>query len=196
MDDLGDGNLCIAVMTFLRNNDKYKVKPSKPVPQGKFSLHIEEQKLPPMGDELVFKSASVVPMLSSEWQDAQDPEDREKSASAEKFRWDGLFVDNPQVRGTWKVIAQVTEISEFDPNKKNRVNRPPFSKLTLEEEGRTGSPVWAWSGNTLMNLTKHEALKMKAKTLNDGKDYLFVETGGFGTRNKPGWKTQLLVLAK
>ena len=50
MDDLRSGNLCIAAMTFLRNNDKYKVKPSSPVPQGKFSIHIEEQKLPPMGE--------------------------------------------------------------------------------------------------------------------------------------------------
>ena len=30
----------------------------------------------------------------------------------------------------------------------------------------------------------------------DGKDYLFVEAGGFRTRNKPGWKSQLLVLER
>jgi hypothetical protein len=195
MDDLSGSNLCIAVMTFLRNNDKYKVKPSKPVPQGKFSLHIEEQKLPPMGDELVFKAASVVPMLSSEWQAMQDPDDREKSTSAEKFRWDGRFVNDPRFSGSWKAVAQVAEATDFDPSKKTRVNRPPFSKLTLGEGGRTGNPVWAWSGDTLMDLTKFQALKMKTKNL-EGKDYLFVETGGFGTRNKPGWKSQLLVLAR
>lgn len=196
MDDLGRGFLDIAAITFLRFNDKYKVKPSKPVPQGKFSLHLEEQKLPPMDDELVFKSASIVPMLSSEWQDAQDPEDREKSASAEKFRWDGRFINNQQVRGTWKAIAQVSEIAEFDPSKKSRAHRPPFSTITLKEEGRTNSPVWAWSGNTLMDLTNFQALKMTSETLNDGKNYLFVETGGFGTRNKPGWESQLLVLSR
>jgi hypothetical protein len=195
MDDLGDGNLCIAVMTFLRNNDKYKVKPSKPVPQGKFSLHLEEQKLPPMGDELVFKAASIVPMLSSEWQAMQDPEDREKSASAVKYRWDGRFANNLKISGSWKVIAQVPAMADFDPSKKNRASRPPFSSLTFKDRGRTDSPVWAWSGNTLMDLTKFQALKMRTENL-DGIDYLFVETGGFGTRNKPGWKTQLLVLAK
>ncbi|MFP6893712.1 MAG: hypothetical protein VCA18_08175, partial [Opitutales bacterium] len=195
MDDLSGGNLCIAVMTFLRNNDKYKVKPSKPVPQGKFSLHLEEQKLPPMGDELVFKAASIVPMLSSEWQAMQDPDDREKSTSAEKFRWDGRFVNDPRFSGSWKAVALVKDVADFDPNKKTRVNRPPFSKLTLGEGGRTGNPVWAWSGDTLMDLTKFQALKMKTKNL-EGKDYLFVETGGFGTRNKPGWKSQLLVLAR
>ena len=195
MDDFKGGKVCIAVMTFLRNNDKYKVKPSKPVPQGKFSLHIEEQKLPPMEDELVFKSASIVPMLSSEWQDRQDPEDREKSASAVKYRWDGRFVNNPKISGAWKVIAQVADIADFDPDRKTRVNRPPFSSLTLKDGGRTDNPVWAWSGNVLMDLTKFQALKMKPMNL-DGKDYLFVEVGGFGNRNKPGWKSQLLVLAR
>jgi len=195
MDDFKGGKVCIAVMTFLRNNDKYKVKPSKHVPQGKFSLHIEEQKLPPMEDELVFKSASIVPMLSSEWQDRQDPEDREKSASAVKYRWDGRFVNNPKISGAWKVIAQVADITDFDPARKTRVNRPPFSSLTLKDGGRTDNPVWAWSGNVLMDLTKFQALKMKPQNL-DGKDYLFVEAGGFGARNKPGWKSQLLVLAR
>ncbi|MCH2060806.1 MAG: DUF6288 domain-containing protein [Verrucomicrobiales bacterium] len=195
MDDLRSGNLCIAAMTFLRNNDKYKVKPSKPVSQGKFSIHIEEQKLPPMDDELVFKSASIVPMLSSQWQDAQDPEDREKSASAEKFRWDGRFVNNPGIAGSWKVIAQVPTMAEFDPAKKTRVNRPPFSHLSFKAGGRTDNPVWAWSGDTLMDLAKFQALKMTPRNIG-GKDYLFVEAGGFGTRNKPGWQSQLLVLAR
>ena len=195
MDDLRSGNLCIAAMTFLRNNDKYKVKPSSPVPQGKFSIHIEEQKLPPMGDALVFKSASIVPMLSSQWQDAQDPEDREKSVSAEKFRWDGRFENNPKIAGSWKVIAQVPTVADFDPNKKNRVNRPPFSSISFKDGGSTDNPVWAWSGDILMDLTKFQALKMKPRNIG-GKDYLFVEVGGFGTRNKPGWKTQLLVLAR
>jgi hypothetical protein len=195
MDDLRGGNVCIAVMTFLRYNDKYKVKPTKPVPQGKFSLHIEEQKLPPMGDDLVFKSATLVPMLSSEWQVKQDPDDREQSASAVKFRWDGRFVKNPKVAGSWKVIAQVADVADFDPSKKTRVNRPPFSKLTFKDGGRTDNPVWVWSGDTLMDLTRFQALKMEARNI-DGKDYLFVEVGGFGTRNKPGWKSQFLVLAR
>ena len=195
MDDLRGGNLCIAVMTFLRFNDKYKVKPKSPVPQGKFSLHIEEQKLPPMGDDLVFKSASLVPMLSSQWQASQDPDDREKSASAVKFRWDGQFIPNPELSGSWKVIAQVADMSDFDPARKTRVNRPLFSSLTLKEEGKTNDPALAWSGNTLMDLTKYQALKMTPVNLG-GNDYLFVEAGGFGTRNKPGWKPKLLVLAR
>ena len=195
MDDLRGGKLCIAVMTFLRFNDKYKVKPKSPVPQGKFSLHIEEQKLPPMGDDLVFKSASLVPMLSSQWQASQDPDDREKSASAVKFRWDGQFIPNPELSGSWKVIAQVADMSDFDPARKTRVNRPLFSSLTLKEGGKTNDPALAWSGNTLMDLTRYQALKMTPVNLG-GNDYLFVEAGGFGTRKKPGWKPKLLVLAR
>ena len=195
MDDLRGGNLCIAVMTFLRFNDKYKVKPKSPVPQGKFSLHIEEQKLPPMGDDLVLKSAALVPMLSSQWQASQDPDDREKSASAVKFRWDGQFIPNPELAGSWEVIAQVAEMNDFDPARKTRVNRPLFSSLSLKEGGKTNDPAWAWSGNTLMDLTRYQALRMVPVNLG-GKDYLFVEAGGFGTRKKPGWKPKLLVLAR
>ena len=194
-EDFQKGEVTIAVKTFIRYNAKYSTKPTSKTPQGKFSLHFEEQKLPPMSDELVFKSASIVPMLSSKWQDGQDPEDREKSASAEKFRWDGRFVKNSGVAGSWKVIAQVPTMADFDPGKKNRANRPPFSGLHFKDGGRTNSPLWAWSGDMLMDLTRFQALKMQVRNL-EGKDYLFVEAGGFDARNKPGWKPQLLVLAR
>jgi hypothetical protein len=36
---------------------------------------------------------------------------------------------------------------------------------------------------------------MTVKTLGDD-DYLFVESGGFGTRNKPDWKTPLIVMKR
>ena len=148
-----------------------------------------------MNDDLVFKSASLVPMVSSEWQAKQDPDDREKSVSAVKYRWSGQFINDPKIMGSWKVVAQVADISDFDPEKKTRVNRPLFSKMTFKDGGRTNSPIWAWSGDTLMDLTRFQALKMESKNLN-GNDYVFVEIGGFGTRNKPGWKSQLLVLIK
>ena len=194
MDDLRGGNVCIAVMTFLRYNDKYKVKPSSPVPQGKFSLHIEEQKLPPMGDDLVLKSATLVPMLSSEWQAKQDPNDREQSASAVKFRWDGQFIANPEILGSWKVITEVAEIAEFDPVKKvGKARNPLFSTMTFKEDGRTEDPTWLWSADTLMDLNKYQALKITPRTI-AGNLYLFIEAGGFGTRNKPGWKPKWYVM--
>ena len=105
--------MTLAAVTFLRFNDKYKVKPSSKDPQGKFSLHLEEQKLPPMGDELVYKSAAR-PHVVMEWQAGQDPEDREKSATARKYRWDGQVVANPDVLGNWKVLTMVAAIGDFD----------------------------------------------------------------------------------
>ena len=195
MDDFKSGSVCIALKTFLRYNDKYKVKPTQRTPQGKISLHIEEQKIPPMSDDLVFKSASLIPMLSSEWQAGQDPEDREKSALAVKYRWDGKFRNNQKIMGSWNVIGQVASVEEFDPDKRTRVNRPPFAQIAFKNEGKTNDPVYVWSNNILMDLNKFQALKMKVQNI-QGKDYLFVEVGGFGTRNKPGWKSQLLVLEK
>ena len=184
LDDFRSGEVTLAAITFLRFNDKYKVKPKSAVPQGKFSLHIEEQKLPPMGDDLLLKSASIVPMLSTEWQDAQDPEDREKSALARKFRWDGQFVANPEILGNWKVITEVAVIDEYDPAKKSGRSRNSFfTKISFNEDGSTNDPTWIWSADMLMNLNKYQALKITPKTL-AGNLYLFIEAGGFGARQQ------------
>ncbi len=196
IEDFKGGKVTIAVKTFIRFNNKYKVKPTSRTPQGKFSLHLDEQKLPPMGDDLVFKSAAVVPMLSSDWQAKQNPDDREQSAAAVKFRWDGTFVANPKIAGRWTVITEVATIAEFDPTKRNRKSRHPlFSAITFKDNARTSYPMLVWSGEILMDLDKFQALKMQAKTI-DGSEYLFVEAGGFSTRNKPGWKSKLYVLKK
>ena len=196
LDDFRSGEITLAAITFLRFNDKYKVKPNSKVPQGKFSLHIEEQKLPPMGDDLLLKSAAIVPMLSAEWQDAQDPEDREKSALARKFRWDGQFVANPEILGNWKVITQVAAMEEFDPAKKfGRARNPLFDAITFKEDGSTHDTTWIWSADILMDLNRYQALKITPKTL-AGSLYLFVEAGGYSTRHKPGWKPKLLVLSQ
>ena len=196
LDDFRSGEITLAAITFLRFNDKYKVKPNSKVPQGKFSLHIEEQKLPPMGDDLLLKSAAIVPMLSTEWQDAQDPEDREKSALARKFRWDGQFVANPEILGNWKVITQVAAMEEFDPAKKfGRARNPLFDAITFKEDGSTHDTTWIWSADILMDLNRYQALKIMPKTL-AGSLYLFVEAGGYSTRHKPGWKPKLLVLSQ
>jgi len=195
LDDFRGGEVTIAVMTFLRFNDKYKVKPSERIPQGKISLHFEEMKLPPMGDDLVLRSATVVPMLSSEWQAKQDPDDRELQASAVKFLFDGKFIANPKVLGAWTTIDQVNTIDEFTLEKKRKSGRPPFTAITFEDDGRTDKPTWVWSGDTLMDLTRYQALKMRAKTIDDA-DYLFVEAGGFSERHPAGWQSPWCVLKR
>ena len=195
LDDLKKGEVTIAVKTFLRFNDKYKVKPSTRVPQGKISLHLEEQKLPPMGDELVRKSATVVAMLSSQWQSAQDPTDRERQSGAAKFNYDGQFVPNRELLGGWKAIGVVKSIEEFTPDKRLNLRGAKITSINFQDNGRTDRPTWLWSGDTLMDLTRYEALQMKIKQI-AGEPYLFIEAGGFNTRNKPGWKPAVYVFKR
>ncbi|MDB4756323.1 DUF6288 domain-containing protein [Mariniblastus sp.] len=195
LDDLKRGEVTIGVKTFIRFNDKYKVKPSGKTPQGKISLHLDQQKLPPMGDELVQKSASVVAMLSSEWQSAQDPDDRERQAAAVKFRYDGKLKSNNRVIGDWAPVGAVKSIEEFDPAKRLNPRSVQFGNLDFKLNGQTNHITRLWSGDTLMDLTRYEALKMIVRRL-DGDDYLFVEAGGFNVRHGPDWKTQWYVLKK
>jgi hypothetical protein len=195
LDDFQSGEVTIAVKTFLRFNDKYKVKPSQRIPQGKISLHVDEQKLPPMGDDLVLKSATVVPMLSSEWQSKQNPDDRELSATAVKFRHDGKFVANPKILGTWTAIDQVKTIDEFTLEKKTNPGRPRFTEMTFENNGRTDQPVYVWSGDTLMDLDRYQALKMTVNRI-AGTDYLFIEAGGFSERHPVGWQSPWQVMKR
>jgi hypothetical protein len=197
LDDFKSGAVTIAVKTFIRYNAKYSTKPKSKEPQGKFSLHLEEQKLPPMGDELVTLSAKVVAMQSSEWQSKLAPEDAAQNPDDNLFRWDGKFVPNAKIMGTWEIITEVAEISEFDPEQKKpaRARNPLFASITFGGGGATADPTWVWSGDRLMDLNKYQALQMRVKTLG-GAEFLFVEAGGFSTRNKPDWQSKWLVLSR
>jgi hypothetical protein len=195
LEDFHAGEVTIAVKTFIRFNDKYKVKPTSRVPQGKISLHLDEQQLPPMGDDLVRKSATVVAMLSSEWQAAQDPEDRERQAAAAKFRYDGKFVANSDFVGDWKTIGVVKSIDEFTPDKRLNPRGARFAGIGFKGNGETDSVTRLWSGDTLMDLTRYEALKMQVSTI-AGQEYLFIEAGGFNTRNPVGWQSSWYVMKR
>ena len=65
-------------------------------------------------------------------------------------------------------------------------------------------PVWDFEANdearaflhdTLMDLSRYEALKMKTKSVGD-EEYLFIEVGGFSTRNPVGWQSSWHVMKK
>lgn len=195
-EDFKGKEVTIALKTFIRYNDKYKVKPTSKIPQGKISLHLEEQKIPPMGDDLVIRSAAVVPMQSSDWQANLNPEDASQEPDQFLFRWDGKFTANPKINGTWKIIAEVGEISDFDLEAKNqKARRPQFTTITFEEDGTTDSPTRVWSGDTLMDLDKYQALRMKTNIVGNT-EYLFIEAGGFSNRHKPDWKTKWHVFTR
>jgi len=102
---------------------------------------------------------------------------------------------NPKVLGTWTVIDQVETIDEFNPDKKMNPGRAPFKEMTFKDKGRTDEALWIWSGNTLMDLDRYQALKMTVKTI-DGSDCLFIEAGGFSTRNPVGWQSPLYVMKR
>jgi hypothetical protein len=195
LEECNKGEVTFALMSFIRYNDKRDAMPTARIPQGRMSIHLEEQKLPPIGDDLVRKSATVVPMLSSEWQAAQFSESDEEKEAAPLFRWDGKWVNQPALSGSWKVIGEVPAIESFLPAKPVKPKRASFTQLTFQSDGMTSEATMVWSGAHLMDLTRYEALRIEPRTI-EGKDYLFLESGGFSTRNQPGWKSPWLVLEK
>ena len=152
-------------------------------------------KLPPVNDEAVRKSATVIPMLTSEWQSKQDPDNAELQGDDDRFRWDGRFVANPKVLGSWTTVALAPTIDEFAPDKPINANRAPFREMTIKDKGRTDKALWIWSGDVLMDLDRYQALKMTLKKI-DGSDYLFIEAGGFSTRNPAGWQPPWQVMKR
>jgi len=134
-------------------------------------------------------------MLSSEWQAELDPEDASQDPDENLFRWNGNFAANPKVLGQWQLVGQVATIADFDPEQKTHPRNAPFSTITLQHGGGTTDPTWVWSGDTLMDLNRYQALKMQVRRVGNA-EYLFVESGGFSTRNRPDWKSPLYVMKR
>ena len=195
IEDFRDGQVTIALKTFLRFNDKYKVKPSEAISQGKISIHMEEQKLPPMGDDMILKSARVVPFLNSQWQAAQDPNDRERQSTAAKFHYEGEFILEQSEIGVWKTLGVVKTIQDFQPDQRLDPRRAPWPTLELKDKGKTDQAKRIWSKHLLLDLTTFEALEMK-QLERLGDDYLFIEMGGFSTRHPVDWKSTWVVLQR
>ena len=151
-----------------------------------------------MGQDLQVKSAGLISMLSSEWQNALHSESDEVDPEDAKFRWSGKFESNPKVQGSWTAVTDVESIGDFDPDLKKmpKPRKPPFStRLNLNPDGKTKSTLWIWSGDMLMDISKYQAMKMIVKNVK-GTDYLFIEAGNFSNRNKPGWKCKWVVFKK
>lgn len=67
--------------------------------------------------------------------------------------------------------------------------------LSFMPNGKTNNPNWIWTGNMLLALDKKEALAVTVKAVN-GKEYVFLESGGFSPNNPKGWQPPLLVMDK
>jgi hypothetical protein len=193
-EPLGKGPVTIAATSFLRYGDRAIVQ-MPPVPQGIISLWLEERKLPPLDDAVFRKAAAFVPMLSSDWQSLQNPDNPAADPQEGKFRYDGKFVTNPKVAGSWTAVAYVKSPAEFDPQAKPKPDRSPFREIILNNDGSSNNSRWIWSGTTLMDLESYAALKISPESIG-GTDYLFIEAGGFGPKNPAGWQPQLMVLKR
>ncbi|MGB2822317.1 MAG: DUF6288 domain-containing protein, partial [Phycisphaerae bacterium] len=136
------GKVVIAATSFLRFNSKYKVRPTTRVPQGRFSLWMEEMKIPPLGPAEMVKSATVLPMLSTKWQQKQNDDDKELQSPDDKFLYDGKFVANPRVLGSWKIIDQVKAMDEFNPAKRMKPGRAHITEITFKDKGKTNEMLW------------------------------------------------------
>jgi len=59
----------------------------------------------------------------------------------------------------------------------------------------TKKPVRIWSGDTLIDMTRWQALKMTPLTI-AGTEYLAIEAGGFSANNPAGWRCPLLIMKR
>jgi hypothetical protein len=192
--EFGKGPITFSAITFLRYGDRAIVQ-MPPVPQGIFSMWLEERKTPPLDKDVLRKAASFLPMLTSDWQALQDPQSDEGTGTEGLFRYDGKVTPNPKLTGTWTTVALVNSPDEFDPAAKPDPGKSPIKKITFLDDGTTDSPDHIWSGTTLMDLNQSQALKITSKTLG-ASEFLFIEAGGFNAKNPVGWKPQLMVLKK
>jgi hypothetical protein len=192
--DFGKAPVTIAATSFLRYGDRAIVQ-MPPVPQGTFTLWLEERKLPPLDPATLAKAATFVPMLSAEWQRQNDPENGKSPTSEDAFQYDGRFIANSNVPGSWTTVAQVNAVEDFDPQAKPNPGRSPLKNIRFHDNGTTDSPNWIWSGDTLMDLDHSQALKITPRSIHNS-DYLFIESGGFGPKNPATWQCPLMVLKR
>ncbi len=169
------------------------IKPQKAY----LSAWIEEMKMPPSGQKEVLNAISRAPMMSSEWQEMQDPDSLEPLTDPNegKYRYNGKFIENPRVRGEWKLVDQVREIADFTKPRADNPFAASADKISFLSDGKTSNANWIWTSNMLMALDRKEALLMSIKAIN-GREYLFLESGGFSPKHPKGWQTPITVLEK
>jgi len=157
---------------------------------------LEEMKIPPLGERELFAARLRRPMASSEWQELQDPDVRTQDPNEGKYRFSGRIVDNPVLRGTWRIIAEVARIEDFaGAADADSIEDAPFAQISFGPNGRTDQWNWVWTENILMALEQGEALQIQTSRVG-GKDYLFIEKGGFNNRHPREWTSPLYVLER
>mgnify|MGYP005846485877 CR=1 FL=1 len=181
----------IAIKSFLRDGDKRKGFPKTKKPQGRMSMQIEEQKIPPVNDELVRQSATAVGMRGDAWLEAYTEEGADIEPDDFLFRWDGQFVANDKITGSWKLLGVTTDPEGVDPTKDlSSGRRPDFKTITFKDGGDTDFVRRLWSGDMLINLDQYYAQRMWTKKIG-GKAYLLIQSPGNFYRPKQGQKPEI-----
>ncbi|HAS83897.1 MAG TPA: hypothetical protein DCS43_14780 [Verrucomicrobia bacterium] len=182
--DFESGETTLAAMSFLR------IEPT--TTRNRIQIWIQEMKAVPIGQKEILESIMAVPMVSSAWQALQDPDNAELDPEQGKIRWDGKFIPNEKAVGTWTQLGEVATMEAFTPSAKLSTNAFLPTKLTFAGNGGTDDPLLYYTDDILMHLNSNQALKMSVKSIGDV-DYLFVEAGGFNTKNGPRWNPPLVV---
>ncbi|MFN9026686.1 MAG: hypothetical protein ACK5VX_10900, partial [Akkermansiaceae bacterium] len=120
--------------------------------QNNINIWFEEMKMPPFSDDQVRTWAANISLVSADWQSLQDPNRKTEDPEAGKFKWDGKFVANPALLGTWTTVAMVPSVDVFDPAKPVDANKAPFKEITFKEGGKTDDGLRMWTGDTLLDL--------------------------------------------
>jgi hypothetical protein len=177
------GRLEVAAIAFLSaRKDK----------QNNINIWFEEMKMPPFSEKQLLQWATEITLMSADWQALQDPNRNAEDPEAGKYKWDGKWIANPALVGTWMAVDLVPAIDAFDPAKPaTPAHRIPIREITLKDGGDTGDPLRPWTGDMLLSLEGRQALKMTVKG-----DHLFLEAGGFSDKNPVGWKSPLVVMKK
>jgi len=190
-----DGKVLLAATGFLRRMHKSDIIGNSQ------SFWFEEMKLPAISNEEIVKAATAVSYRSAAWQALQDLEVPDRDMEKGKFQYDGKFVANAKVVGSWEFVEQVVTPDAFVPgkpvivDKKAKPVKPVLTKITLKDGGTTSDRWRVWSGDTLLDLTSIQALQMILRSI-DGQDYLFIEAGGFAPEKGMDWKSPWLVLRR
>ena len=143
---------------------------------GCISLQIEEQKIPPINDELVRQTATTVGMKGDAWLAAYIEDNADDDPDDQLFRWDSRFVANDHITGTWKLLGVTTDPDGVDPgNGLPSVRRPDFQTITFKDGGDTSLATRMWTGDILMNLDQYVAQRMLVKSV-DGNEYLLIQS--------------------
>ncbi len=183
-DHFASGRVHIAAKSFLARGGN------------SLTVFMRRMKLPPFQEELQ-KGLQLVGLRSAAWQELQDP-DSDMDPTEDLYIWDGQFSSNAEAIGSWNVIDEVQDISDFDPNAPQRPSRgwnPGLRAIELADDLRTSHPLLVWTGTMLLDADRKEALAVEHVQV-DGNNYLLIESGGFDPEHPGDWTSPWLVFER